>query len=186
MLDQVIIRKFELILQIHPKSSLILLYMAQLHLKRLGDNFKAIELINRIPNSTLSFSTKASIEHIRSQINEKHAYSSFDSDTRLLVQDYFRHSRIANSIKSDMLKEVQKHIELWKEVKANRTDMKKVTMNAEIIDQLNLKIQASLRRHDGDLRFHFPLLTLMKAVYLNSVRAQPTHGEKMFSNFKNL
>ena len=184
MLDQVIMRKFELILQMHPKSSLILLSMAQLHLKRLDNNFKAIELINRIQNSTLSFSTKASIEHIRSQINEKHAYSSFDSDTRLLVQDYFRHSKVTNNIKSDILKEVRKHIELWNEFKASRTDMKKVTMDAEIIDQLYLKIQASLRRHDEDLRFSFPLLTLMKAVYLNSVRTQPTQGEKIFSNFK--
>ena len=186
ILAQAILSKFEQIMQIHPKSSLVLLFKAELHLKKLGNNFKAIELINRIQSSTLSFSTKASIECIRSQIGEKHVYSAFDSDIRLLVQDYFRHSEITNNIKSDMLKEIQKHIEFWNELKASKTEMKKVTMDAQIIDQLYLKIQASLRKHDRDLRFSFPLLTLMKAVYLNNVRAQPVQGEKMLSNFKNL
>ena len=57
-------------------------------------------------------------------------------------------------------------------------------MDAEAIDQLYVKIQASFRRHDEELRVSFPLLTLMKAVYLNSVRTQPLQGEKVLSNFK--
>ena len=185
-LAQTIMSKLEQILHIHPKSSLILLFMAELHLKKLGNNFKAIELINRIQTSMLSFSTKAAVEHIRSQINERHNYSLFDCETRLLVQQYFSHNKIANNIKSDILQEIQKHIELWQEVKATRTDVKKVTMRAEAIDQLYVKIQTSFQKHDEDLRALFPLLALMKAVYLDSVRIQPIQGEKMLSTFKAL
>ena len=184
-LAQMIMTKFEQILQLHPESSLMLLFMANIHLKKLGNTFKAIELVKRIRTSKLSLPTIASVKHFYSQIDERHTHTFFDSETRLRVQEYFSHNKIANDIKSYMLKEIEKHIELWKEVKSSRTDIKKVTMDAETIDLLHLKISAGYGKYHEELRLCFPLLTLMNAVYTNTVRTQPIRGDKLLSNFKN-
>ena len=185
MLAQVIMTKFEQILQIHPQSSLMLLLMANIHLKKFGNTFKAIELVKRIRASKFSLPTIASVKYFYSRIGERHTHTFFKSETRLQVKEYFNHNKIANNIKSDMLKEIDKHIEVWKEVKSSRTNMKKVVTDAEIIDLLYLKIQASYKKHYEELRLCFPLLVLMKAVYLNGIRTQPIQGDNLFYNFKN-
>lgn len=159
------------LLELHrrfPKSETLLLLIIDIFVKKIGNASRAITLLNQLKNSAPSLQAKAAIKEIYSNLEQ--IYKQSHSEQELEALRYFNYRDDANFLKDKLLLETSKHIKVWKELAAEKINVKFVVKESEEIDAL---FKSSKRIWSSSLKTwdqHFAAPFLLYGVYLDIVR----------------
>ena len=180
----VIINKLEEIYRTHSKNELLLSFIVKIYLKKFGNIAKGTEYLKRMENIGYSVHVKSSVDNFHSQLEEMYNKEYLRDDDRLKLSKYFKYKNMANSIKTGLLKEVDKHLAFWEHLKITVIDMKEIVDIVEDIDSLYMQTQKRFHRDFDEFKYNFPLPILMYAVYLHSIRCLPYKADQLLKRFR--
>ena len=171
------------ILSKYPKSIPLLLFMAQIYLKKLENIPQAISLAKRASELNVSFALRNSVRMLNTQLKQIYArQQSLDAKTLDLI-NYFTSRKTANNIKDSILTEIQKHYELWQEVKSDKVDAKKIFDLATEISTIATKIEAKFKFYQSEFTKTVSNALLMYRLYIESVWELSTEARKVMRQF---
>ena len=178
------IERLEYALNSHPKSQPLLLFMAHVYIDKLKNILKAVELIKRLDTLNPSISIRSSTEHFYSRLKDVFGREVSTSSSQLEITSYFENINLLEVLKTNVLSEIQNHIDLWSELGANAVEAYKVIAKAKNIEKTSIKIKSHYNKNKEDFRLNFGLPILLYAVYLNSVRGMSQEGANTLNKFQ--
>jgi len=183
-LYQHIVEKLEQVHYENPKCWVLSLYLSQLHLEKLDNKARAMEMVRKLEDLNLFLPTKSSIEYVFSMIEDKHMKESFSAEDAFGLSSYFKYYDLTNSIKHDMLEETKMHLRIWEDLHKNNLEVKRLVERAESIDFLFNKIQRQYKLNFNNFRKNFTSPILLYSVYLNNIRETQAEGFQVLKNFQ--
>ena len=151
-----------------PKSENLLLLIIDIYVKKIGNASRAISLLNQLKNNAPSLQAKAAIKEIYSNLEE--IYKKTHTEQELEALRYFNYRDDANNLKDRLLLEISKQIKVWREIAAEKINVKLVVRESEEIDNI---FKASRRVWNASLKTwdqNFAAPFLLYGVYLDVVR----------------
>ena len=126
------IERLEYALSLHPKSQALLLFMVHVYIDKLKNILKAVELIKRLDALNPSISIRSSIEHFYSRLRDVFGREVSGSSSQLEITSYFKNIDLLEVLKTNILSEIQGHIDLWSELGTNVVEAYRVIDRAKL------------------------------------------------------
>ena len=163
------------------------LYIAQIYLTKLENIPKVLEIMRKLEtnySSSKSFHIQSSIQYINYLLQKAYNEDDVGFASHLGLSHYFKYYDLANTIKSLMLTETKKQIELWEQVRLRNLDAKKLYDQSQNIDRLFVKIRKECEHNLNNFRKNFSSPMLLYSVYLNNVRQMHYDGIQVLRSFQ--
>jgi len=186
VLFKLIIERLKLVFDSFPKSQILSIFMAQIYIRKLDNVPKALELIRKLENRSLSLSMSKTIQVVYLELETNYARKNKESEHRLQLTKYVECSSLTISMKENILKEIANHSEFWQDINQSSLDLKKVADKVKEIDHLARNIKTTCENNLEQFSKNFSLPILVYAVYLNLVRSSHTKSMEFIKKFQSL
>jgi len=181
-----IIQELNLIVNKHPKSQLLMMFMAEIYLQKLENIPKTLEFVRRLEALNLFLSIRNSLEFIYQRLEGTYLEKNFDSETQYGFSQYFKCYVITSHYKDVLLQETKKHLEFWTNIQKQEVRVKTLLDLSQEIDLLNLKAKKIFQENKNNFANNLTSSILLCAVYLNNVRDFHFEAIKLLNQFHKL
>jgi len=183
-----IMEKLSSLLERNPSSKLLLLTMASICLKKLDNIPRTIVLVKRLETSRLSIPVSTSLDVFHKKLEKFHLKADFEAnpDKTLNLLNHFVYKEKAIEFQKIMLEEVNKHIELWEEIKKEHIDVQTVI---QISTKIHINSGLVQKMHEANFRqftYHFVNPLMMYSVYLELIKEYSDDARKLIKQFWSL
>jgi len=167
-------------LQKHPKSEILMLTIAQIRFHVFGDSFKALDIVNKIPEAHQSFAGRVSVKAICNHFAEVNQDTKqFDAQNEKRKNShlsYFTYRSKIQFFKTHIKTEIQDHIKLWKGFGNHESDVFSAVNQASRISSHTREITKYWYKNFEGQESSYVNASLMYGLYLEIVQAIPSGG----------
>jgi len=185
-LSRFIIEKLKQFFEKNSKSQMLSIFLAQFYIVKLGNFPKALELMKKLENNSLSLSMQKTMEYVYLELEEGYIRQQAESEGRMQISSYFQYSDFTRVIKSNIQKEITNQTEFWEDVQKGNLDLKKVADKVEEIHLLGRKVKKDCENNTESFSKNFSLPLLVYAAYLNIVKHSYVKSFKFLQKFQSL
>ena len=180
---KLVMEKLNANLNKYQKSVPLLLFLAQISLKKLGNVSQAVFFVKKASALNLSITLRNSVEEFDSILKKIYSKQYLNNEDNLNLVDYFTHRKLANSLKEDIQTEIQTHFEFWQELQKQKFDVKRVYDLARQIDALSKKIQLIFKHNLWGFSKTVSNVLLIYRTYLERIQELPNEARKLLKKF---
>ena len=167
----------------NPKSPILLLFKANIWLKKLNNTSRAMSLIKRTELLKLTTAEKNSVDDLKADLRESQAG---ENQSKLTLLQYFKYKDLATLIKDNIHQEVQSHLSFWQEMQNRDLDMRKMILLARSAVKLSRKVEKRWQSFRQELASYCIHSSLLYAAYCSILLESPKKAETLLEKALNI